>query len=106
MHFHRGRVQSESLDPDAHNLLQLQLFKDPVEGAALGPAVHARVDGMPVAEALRQPTPLASVLGHIQQSIEKLQVRKTYIAPLYRQAVLDSCVLPFRDLHLLPPYRS
>jgi len=101
MHFHRGRVQAESLDTDAHNLLQLQLFKDPVEGAALGPAVHARVDGMPVAEPLRQSTPLVSVLGYIQQSIQKLQVRQTYIAPLHWQAILDSCVLLFRDLHLL-----
>src|SRR5580693_263189 len=79
MHFHRGRVQRESLDPDAHNLLQLQLFKYPVESATLGPAVHARVDGMPVTEPSRQPTPLAPVIGHIQQRIQKLQVRQTYI---------------------------
>src|SRR6201981_529824 len=101
MHFHRGRVQAESLDTDAHNLLQLQLFKDTVEGAALGPAVHARVDGMPVAEPFRQSTPLASVLGYIQQSIQKLQVRQTYIAPLHWQAIRESWVVLFRCVQLL-----
>jgi hypothetical protein len=104
MHFHRSRVQAESLDPDTHNLFQLQFLKHSIQRTALGPAIHARVDGMPVPKTLGQPTPLASMLRHVQYGIQKLLVRKTYIATLHWQAVFDSCVLLFRDLHLLLLY--
>ena len=99
MHLDRGRIQRDRLDLDAHDLLQLKLLKDAVQHAALRPAVHPGVDGVPVAKTLGQSAPLASMLSHIQQSVQQLQVRQAYIAPLYRQTFLDPCVLLFRDLH-------
>ena len=45
---------------DAHDLFPLEVFKHPVEHPILRPAVHPCVNGMPVAEAGRQPSPLAA----------------------------------------------
>jgi hypothetical protein len=99
MHLHRGRVQCDRLDLDAHDLLQLQLLEDPVHDPAFRPAVHPGVDGVPVAKPLRQTAPLASMLGHIQQRVQQLKVRQTHVATLHRKTVLDPRVLLFGDLH-------
>src|ERR1017187_9505153 len=99
MYLHDGRVQLDGFDPDAHDLLPLQLFKDAVQCAILRPAVHAGIDGVPIAEALGQPTPLASLLGHIQNRVQHRQVRHADIATLTRQTGLDTTVLRLRDLH-------
>jgi hypothetical protein len=53
MHFDGGRIQRHRLDADAHDLFALQLLEDRVQHATLGPAVHAGVDGVPLAEAFR-----------------------------------------------------
>jgi hypothetical protein len=73
VHPHRGRVQRDGLDLDAHDLLQLQLLEDPVHHAAFRPAVHPRVNGMPVAEPLRQTAPLAAMLSYVEQGIQQLK---------------------------------
>jgi hypothetical protein len=44
-------VQAHRFDLDTHDLSMLQLFKQAIEHAILGPAVHASVDGVPIAEA-------------------------------------------------------
>lgn len=72
MHLDRGGVERDGFDLDPHDLLHLQLFEDAVQHAVLGPAVHARIDRVPIAEVLRQPAPLRAVLGHIQHSIQEL----------------------------------
>src|ERR1035438_6992473 len=99
MYLHDGRVQLDGFDPDAHDLLPLQLFKDAVQCAILRPAVHASIDGVPIAEALGQPTPLASLLGHIQNRVQHRQVRHADIATLTRQTGLYAKVLRLCDLH-------
>jgi hypothetical protein len=52
MNFDNRTVQSHGLDPDAHDLLLLQLREDPIENAALGPTIHSGVDRVPVSESL------------------------------------------------------
>ncbi len=52
MHLHDGGVHLDRLDLDAHDLLPLQEFEDMIQHAALGPAIHAGVDGMPGTETL------------------------------------------------------
>ena len=106
MNLHGRRIQTKSLDPDTHNLLQLQFLEHPVQGSILRPAVHARIDGVPIAKPLRKAAPFAPVLGHIQNSIQELKVGEAYVAPLYRQAVFDSRVLLFSDFHLPLTYMS
>ena len=57
MNFDRGRIQAPRLDADARQLFVLLRGEHGVQHAALGPAVHARIDGMPRTEALGQAAP-------------------------------------------------
>jgi hypothetical protein len=100
MNLHDGAVQRHRLDLDTHDLGLLKLGKHAIQHAALGPSVHARVDGMPVAEALGQAAPFASVLCNVKDRIQHAQIRETYIAALQRQAVLDLGELGLCDLHV------
>ena len=105
MNLHRSGVERECFDPDAHDLLQLQLFKHAVQYAVFSPPVHPHIDRVPAAESLRKPTPLAALFRHIQN--QHLQVRQTHIAALHREAVFDAGILLFRDFHpsnILPTY--
>ena len=99
MHFDHGAVQTHRLDLDTHDLSMLQLFKNPIQYATLGPAIHARVDGMPVAEPFGQTALLATMLGHVQDRIENEQIRMADIAPLSGQTVLDLLILRFVEFH-------
>jgi hypothetical protein len=84
-----GGVQRHGLDLDAHHLRLLQLLEQPVQNTRLGPAVHARLDGVPIAEALGQTTPLAAVLCDVQDGVEHLQIRQADVATLGGQAMFD-----------------
>ena len=99
MNLDRGAVQRYRLDPDANNLRLLQLLKHPIQHTAFAPAVHAGVDGVPIAEAFGQAAPLAAMLGHVQNGIQYAQIAETDIAPLERQTVYDSLVLGLSDFH-------
>ena len=77
----------------------LQVFEDPVEHPVLGPTIHTGVDRVPVPKALRQPSPLAPLLGDVQDRVEHLQIGHADIATLSREAGLDACVLRLGELH-------
>ena len=94
-----GAVQRYRFQFDAHDLFPLEVFKHPVEHPILRPAVHPCVNGMPVAEAGRQPSPLAALLGDIQDRVEHLQVRQFDVASLNRQDWRYAFVLCFCNLH-------
>lgn len=72
MDFDDGAVQCDSLDLDAHDLLPLQLREDAIENAALGPPIHPRIDGVPIAETLGQSAPFATMLGDVEDGVENL----------------------------------
>jgi len=99
MYLDRGRVQTEGFDLDTHDLFKLQLLKNTVKSATLGPTIHANVDGMPVAEPLGKSAPLAALLCNIQDRVEYLKITQTHIAALNRQTRLDLFVLLSSDLH-------
>lgn len=82
MHLDAGGVQRHGFDLDAHHLGLLKFLEHAVQHASLGPAVHACVDGVPVAEALGQSTPFAAVLGHEEDCIQDLQVAQADVAAL------------------------
>jgi len=96
MHAHNRAVYAQGLQFDLNHLAFLQLMKEPFEHAALGPAVHAGVDRVPVAETRRQSAPLASMLGDIQNRVDDSEVidvltaRKT---PWFRQIGRDMLAL-------------
>ncbi len=99
MYLDTGAVETKRLDFDSNNLVSLQLFEHTVQNAVLRPSVHSRVDRVPIAEPLRQTTPLAAVLCHIQDAVEHLQIRKTDIAPLLRKWRRNTVVLSFCKFH-------
>ena len=100
MHFDHGAVQRHRFDLDAHNLSMMQLFEHPIQNATLGPAIHAGIDGVPIAEPLRQTAPFAAVLGDVQDRIEYAQIGEPDVAALYRKTVFDLLVLLFGEFHL------
>jgi hypothetical protein len=99
VHFDHGAVQTHRLDLDTHDLSMLQVFKHSIHNAILGPAIHARVDGMPVAEPFGQTAPLATMFSHVQDRVENEQIRMTDVAALFWQTVLDLLVLRFVEFH-------
>ena len=74
MHLDNGAVEGNRFDLDADDLFFLKLREDPVQHAGFGPAVHAGVDGMPVAEPFRQAPPLAAMFSDEQNRVEYLQI--------------------------------
>ena len=94
-----GGVQRDRFDLDAHDLRALQLLEHAIQDAGFGPAVHARVNRVPVAKALGQSAPLAAILGHIEDRIDHLQVTQADVATLLGQAVLNGGELCGCDLH-------
>src|SRR5262249_2124657 len=92
-------VQTYRFDFDADQLLALQLGKESIQHARLGPAVHASVDRMPVAKALRQRAPLAAVLGHKEDRVDHVEVLVRAVAALSRQMRLDARILLRRKFH-------
>ena len=99
MNLHYRAVQGYGLDPDADDLSLLQALEQSIHHAALGPAAHACIDRVPVAKALWQAAPFAAVLGYIQNGIENLQVRQTYVASWPGQTAFDLLILGFGDFH-------
>ena len=93
-------VERDRFDLDAHDLRTLQLLEHAIKYTGLGPAVHARIDGVPVAKPLGQSAPLAAMLGHIEDRIYHLQVAQADVATLPGQAVLNGCELFGCDLHV------
>jgi hypothetical protein len=92
-------VQCHGFDFDAHNLLLLQLGEYPIQDATLRPAIHPRVDRMPITEPLGQTAPFAALLRHIEDRVQYSEIGQTYVATLHRQTVLDQVILRFGDFH-------
>jgi len=57
-----------------------------------------RADRVPSTKALGQSTPLAALLGDVQDGIKNLQIRYD-IPALARQAILNQAVLGFAEFH-------
>src|SRR5579864_28225 len=99
MDLHDRAIETYRLDLDANKLLLLQGRKEPIQHPGFGPAIHARIDRMPVAKALRQRSPLAAVLGHIEDRIDYLEILVRDIAALARQERFDARKLLSVDFH-------
>ena len=99
MDFDDGAVHPHGFKLDTHDLLALQVFEHTVQHAVFGPAVHARVNGMPVAESLRQSSPITAMFGDIQNGVEYLPVRNAYIAALDWEVWRNTFVLRLSEFH-------
>lgn len=58
--------------------------KHAIQHPRLRPLIHACIDGVPVAEPLRQPAPFAAVFGDVQDGIQHLQIVARHVAALGR----------------------
>jgi len=100
MHLDDRAVQAHRFDLDAHELLMLQFLEQPIQHAGFCPAVHACIDGVPVAEVFRQAAPLAAVLRDVQDRVDHLKVGERNIPALYRQERFDPIELLRGDFHV------
>jgi len=99
MDFNDRAIQQNGFDLDTDNLSRLQFLEDAPQHALFRPATQPRVNRVPVAEALRQATPLASVFCNIEDGVEHLQIGEAHISTLSRQALFDLSILSRRDFH-------
>lgn len=58
-----------------------------------------RADRVPSTKALGQSTPLAALLGGVQDGVKNLHIREADIPALARQAILNQAVLGFAGFH-------
>ena len=104
MHFDGGAVQCHAFNPNPQDLLLLQASENSVQHprfAPFAPAVHPRVNGMPVAQTFGQTAPFASHFGNMQQGVEQLKIDHAHIATLTRQTPGNALILPLGDFHYL-----
>jgi hypothetical protein len=99
MDLHNGAIQTHRFDLDANELLLLQLLENSIEHARLRPAIHASVDRMPVTKALGHRSPLAAVLGYVEDRVDDGEILVRHIAALTRQKRLDASELFSGDFH-------
>ena len=70
-----------------------------VQYTVLTPAIHPRIDRVPIAEAFGKTSPFAAVFGDIQDGVQNIQVVESNIATLFRKAILDLLVLSLSNFH-------
>jgi hypothetical protein len=64
MHLDGRTLQGYGFDLETDDLILLQLREDSIQYATFGPAIHAGVDRVPVAEPFGQAAPFAALFGH------------------------------------------
>jgi len=89
MHLDERAVEADRLDLDAEDLLVPNFPEQAIVDAGLGPADHARIDRVQVAEALREAAQLAAVLSDMQDRVGPLEVAERAAAALRRQQRRD-----------------
>jgi hypothetical protein len=77
----------------------LQRLEQSVQNARRRPPPQARVDRVPVAEALRQRAPLAAVLGDIEHRVDDIEIGDPHVPSLHRQQRSDHFILVFCQPH-------
>ena len=62
--------------------MMLQVLEPSNQDDGLPPAVHSRVDRVPVAEALRQAAPYGAVIRDVQNRVRYLEITERDVATL------------------------
>ena len=95
-----GTVQGAGFDLHADDMSMLQLGKDAIQHPALRPPIHARINGVPVAEPLGQRAPFAPLLGDVQDGVQNVQIVERHVAAWRRQTRRDVAILGVGDFHV------
>jgi hypothetical protein len=80
-------------DVNSQDLLLLQSGEYPIQNPSLAPAIHPRVDAMPVAKMLWQAAPFTAMLNNTQQRVEQLQIGCFDVAALPWQTISNALKL-------------
>ena len=99
MYFDDRAVQTDRFDFDAYELLMLQFLEQAIQHPSFCPAIHARVDRVPVAESFGQRSPFTAIFRDVQDRVDDLKVTERDVAALYRQERLDTIELLRGDFH-------
>ena len=99
MHFDAGTVQAYRLHSNTDNILLLKTFEKSLQDTVFTPAIHARINRMPIPIGFRQCPPLASVFRDIQNRIHQLEIAHAYISALARQIFRNLFILFFIEFH-------
>lgn len=95
-----GTVQSHGFDFHADDLRMLQLSKDAIQHPALRPPIHARINGVPVAEPFGQRAPFAPLLSDVQDGVQHAQIVERHVAAGRRQTRRNMAILGVGDFHV------
>ena len=95
-----GTVQGDGFELHAEDLRVLQLGKDAIQHPALCSTIHARIDGVPVAESRGEPAPFAPLLGDVQDGVQDMQIVERHVATWCRQARRNLAILGVGDFHV------
>ena len=92
-----GPVQGDGFDRPAEDLRVVPLCKYAIQHHALRPPIHARIEGVPVAEPRGQTAPCAPLRGDVHDGVEHVQIVERHVAALRRQTRLDVAILGVGD---------
>jgi hypothetical protein len=93
VYFDGRTVQAHVFDVNGQDLFLLQPGKNPIQDAGFAPAIHPRIDRMPIAKILRQAAPFAAILNYVQQRVKQLQIGDADVAALAWQAICNALKL-------------
>jgi len=99
MDLDNGAVQRHRFNLDADDLSLLKMLEKTGQNPRLAPAIHPRIDGVPVAEFQRQSAPFATLLGDMKHGVDNLKIADADIASLPRQTTCDLAILFLGDFH-------
>lgn len=99
MHFDTRAIEPEAFDADRDQALPPKRFENPLQHASVRPPAKPHVDGVPIAEFLRQAAPFAAVLGDIEQRVEQLPVVDLHVAALHREERRQQSILRISQFH-------
>ena len=82
MNFNDRAIERNRFNLDANDLRLLQSLEQAVEDTFLAPAIHSRLDRVPVSKAFRTTTPFAALFSDVQDGVQHIKVSETNVAAL------------------------
>lgn len=97
MYLDNRTIERKHLDPDTNDLGTLQFDRYAIQYPAFRPAVQPRINRMPLPKPLWQTTPLAAMLGNMENRIQQLEIRHADVAAL--AVIRGICPIVYRKWH-------
>ena len=95
-----GTVHGHGVDLHAEDRRVVHRCTYAIQHPALRPTIHARIDGVPVAEPLGQAAPWAPLLGDVHDGVQHVQIVERHVAAWRRQIQLELAILCVGDFQV------